>query len=525
MEAEEILIVGGGPAGASAALALAEQGRRVHVLDAGGSGIGLPPEGSHAGLRFGDSGQWRWQLGSRFEALAGGTMASPKLRVPGFMGIFDGYAQANRIRTDGKFQLVGALAEGGLSNAWGCGVGRFDASELGALGDDADALGRSYDRAARRMGLSGASEDSLSSYFGLDSVSDPPLPLDPLHARLWSRRNKLATEDGIHLGRARVAVLSRSRPARSACDLRGMCLWGCRAGATWSAAADLQALRLMPGARVTPNALVRKLRRDGDAWLVHVGTGSQETCYRARTVLLAAGTIASTRLALDAMSSPPASVRLLSNPMAAFLLTLPGQIGKGYSPAFGLAQLSYMLENVAGNEPASGNLFSTSGIPVSEFLPHLPISRRAGLPLLRGLLPATVVGNAFLPGSLSRHSASLADNGELTIRTETSDELSRAYQATGERLRRAFRRMGAWMLPGSFIPGAPGADLHYAGTLPINRNPRAHECHLSGGISGLPGVYAIDGASLPVLPAKAHTLTIIANADRIARALPLPTTA
>ncbi|MGV8941730.1 MAG: hypothetical protein ACOH1P_09390 [Lysobacter sp.] len=270
---------------------------------------------------------------------------------------------------------------------------------------------------------------------------------------------------------------------------------------------------------MTPDVLVKKLRRDGDSWLVYGGVGVQEVCYRAKTVLLAAGTVASTRLALDAMSSPPENIRLLSNPMAAFLLALPRQLGRDHSPAFGLAQLSYILEKVAGDEPAFGNLFSTSGLPVSEFLPYLPISRRAGLPLLRGLLPAIMVGNAFLPGSLSKHFASLTDSGELMIRTEVNDELTKTYQVVRERLRRGFRRMGAWMLPGSFIPGAPGADLHYAGTLPINRAPRPHECHLNGQISGLPGVYAIDGASLPVLPAKAHTLTIVANADRIARML------
>lgn len=75
------------------------------------------------------------------------------------------------------------------------------------------------------------------------------------------------------------------------------------------------------------------------------------------------------------------------------------------------------------------------------------------------------------------------------------------------------------MLPGSFVAGAPGADLHYAGTLPMRTHPMAHECHSTGEIAGLPGVYAIDGASLTLLPAKPHTLTIMANADRIASGL------
>ena len=42
---------------------------------------------------------------------------------------------------------------------------------------------------------------------------------------------------------------------------------------------------------------------------------------------------------------------------------------------------------------------------------------------------------------------------------------------------------------------------------------------LCGGLNTLPGVHAVDGAVLSDLPAKHCTLTIMANADRIARRL------
>ena len=38
-----------------------------------------------------------------------------------------------------------------------------------------------------------------------------------------------------------------------------------------------------------------------------------------------------------------------------------------------------------------------------------------------------------------------------------------------------------------------------------------------GELHGLMGVHVVDGACLPSLTEKSHTLTIMANADRIAR--------
>lgn len=511
------LIIGGGPAGTSAALALAESGQAVHLIDAGTRGIDLPPEGRYLDLRFQDTAQWSWQLGQDFQSLRDSGSVSPKLRVPGLAAIFEGYAEANQLRAERGFQLLGALAGGGLSNAWGCGVGLFDASELGPLAA-LKQMHSSYARVAARMGLSGSSEDSLSSYFGLDDLSDPPLPLDYLHQALWERRSKLDRNDFL-LGRARIAVLTRDREERLACDLRGMCLWGCRRHATWSASHDLNRLRRMPNARVEEGVVAIELRREAEGWMVRGRSDGEERLYRAEKVLLAAGTVASTRLALDALESPPESVRLLSNPMAAFMVVQPRMFGKVHQPSFGLAQLSYVLERVSEGQSAFGNLFSTSGLPVSEFLKYLPITRRAGLPLLRTLLPMGVVGNIFLPGSLSAHRAVLNGDRSMTIQAGASADLPDVYRSAEKRLRRGFRKLGAWMLPGSFVAGQPGADIHYAGTLSIRDEPAAHECKVSGEIAGLPGVYAIDGASLPMLPAKAHTLTIVANADRIARGL------
>lgn len=518
---DDILIIGAGPAGTSAALALAGSGLRVRVLDAGPAGgapVTLPPDRDYLEMRRDDAAQWRWQLGEDFAALRAVAGSSPKLRVPGLMRLFEGYARVNRIEGMDGFQVVGALAAGGLSSAWGCGVAAFDADELAPLtGSRLAAMQASYARVALRMGLSGASADELAPLLGVDAWAAPALPADALHARLAAAHRQGQAD--FRLGRARMAVLATASddPVRQPCDLRGLCLWGCPRHSTWSAALDLPAIR-RAGIAIEQGVQVQALVSDGEGWRAEGDAAGAPVQFRASRILLAAGTLASTRLVLTALPSPPAEVALQSNPTAAFLALCPSRLGAGPEQAFGLAQLSFaaLAAEVA---PAWGNLFSTAGLPVSEFLGYLPMSRRAGLPLLRALLPACTVGNLFLPGSLSAHRVNLGPGGELRIRGGFADGMAARMASARHSVSRGLRRAGAWMLPGSFVPALPGADLHYASTLPMRSVPRAHETGCNGEVAGLPGVFVVDGASLPGLPAKAHTLTIMANADRIAGAL------
>ncbi|GAB2503043.1 FAD-dependent monooxygenase [Lysobacter humi (ex Lee et al. 2017)] len=512
----DVLVIGAGPAGTSAALALRDCGIGVRLVDAGRAPVAWPPAGEMLSLRFADAGQQRWQLGADFESLAAPAGNSPKLRVPGFQGMFRDYARENCIVGEDGFQVVGALAAGGLSNAWGCGVAAFDDRDLEPLdADERAAMRRAYARVATRMGISGRADDALADRLGIDAWADPGVALDPLMASLLARSRALPA--GLYLGRARVAVTTRARDGRESCDLSGMCLWGCARRATWNAAWDLQRLQADPGVHIIEGWIAERLVRDGAGWRVEGRGPHGHESLRADRVLLAAGTLATTRLALTAMADPPQALALQSNPMAAFLLALPRALGRCHDRAFGLAQLSFALDDPAG-APAFGNLFSTAGLPVSEFLEHMPVPRAAALPLLRALLPASIVGNVFLPGAWSRHRLTLRGS-DLHVQAGHAPDLPQVMERLRSRLAVGFRRTGAWMLPSSFVVGAPGADIHYASTLPMRRRPAPHECATDGQVAALPGVYAVDGASLPTLPERAHTLSIMANADRIARRL------
>lgn len=516
----DAIIIGSGPAGVSAAFPLVEAGLKVLMVDGGRESDLAPPAGQFLHERFASEQQWKWMVGRDFYALQNIAAVSPKLRVPTHRYVFDRFLASNKIETNGFF-AVGSLAQGGLSNSWGCGVARLSARELSSFPFPTAELDNSYAAVASRIGISGGIDDDLSDYFALDAWSSPPIAMDRLHEylhrRYESRRDRLRTL-GFSLGRSRVAALSRDSGERRACDLSGNCLWGCSRKALYSAAFDLPALRKYGNFSYRGGFMVEAVSpvANGGA-SIHGRHGTHSEIISGRSVLLAAGTLATTRLAMNLLDIR-APVAMQSCPTAAFLLWMPRMLGLPRSASFGLGQLSFSLK-LDDEHSGFGSTFSTTGIPVTEFLHHLPMSRRNGIDLLKHLLSSCVVGNFFLPGHLSESSTSLEANGSLRITGGYSERVEPLMSVARTRLSSAFRKLGAWVLPGSFSVGIPGSDVHYACTLPMRANPKVGETDGAGRLTGTEGIYVVDGACLPSLSEKSHTLTLMANADRIARGL------
>src|SRR3546814_20031794 len=61
-------------------------------------------------------------------------------------------------------------------------------------------------------------------------------------------------------------------------------------------------------------------------------------------------------------------------------------------------------------------------------------------------------------------------------------------------LRKAYWKMGAILMPMSFTVGKPGADIHYAATLPMRSTPEPVTTNRLGEVSGLKGLHIVDGA-------------------------------
>ena len=78
----DVIIIGSGPAGVSAAFPLVESGLDVLMIDGGQEATITPPKQPFLLSREKDIDQWRWMVGESFYALQMREAVSPKLRVP-----------------------------------------------------------------------------------------------------------------------------------------------------------------------------------------------------------------------------------------------------------------------------------------------------------------------------------------------------------------------------------------------------------------------------------------------------------
>jgi hypothetical protein len=70
-------------------------------------------------------------------------------------------------------------------------------------------------------------------------------------------------------------------------------------------------------------------------------------------------------------------------------------------------------------------------------------------------------------------------------------------------------------LIGDFFRGNKLGGWHYGGTLPMKICPKIDQCHPSGEVSGISGVYVLDSASFPEIPGSTVALLTSANAHRV----------
>jgi choline dehydrogenase-like flavoprotein len=502
--AADIVVIGSGPAGVSAAFPLVEAGRRVVMIDAGSD------RDTEA------RSPWQRTLGPHLESLAPDDGLSPKLRTPEARRIIGAFRRREPI-VEEDFLAIGALARGGLSRIWGGSVCELDDDDLQGWPVTAADLRPSYRAVVERIGVAGSHDDDMAAFCGRSGPLLAPPPLGPGAAALMRRYGAARPDAGFALGRARNALLTEDRDGRQACDLGFGCLWGCARGAIYDARQDIARLR-QHGNFTLADATALALARTADGWEV-AATGDRR--LRAPRLVVAAGTLGSLRLVAP-LVGPAADFCVLNSPVMAVPLLVPARLG-GAAPAHGhaLAQLCFRLAcSSAPGDYVSGAIYEVAGLPPSSFAARMPLGRRAATEIFRALAPALAVATIYFPGRHSRNAVTLRPSPHgmrIHLRGGVAPGFDEVARTVRRRLATIWRRLGAIALPGATLATA-GTDAHLGGVFPMGA-AAPHGTSRHGELNAAPGLHVVDGSVLPSIPSKFTTLTIMANADRIGRHL------
>lgn len=231
---------------------------------------------------------------------------------------------------------------------------------------------------------------------------------------------------------------------------------------------------------------------------------------KSKNLILACGTLETSALVLEHENQLDYPLPFVDHPP--FLLPVLS-IRTAFSkfPKFTFpVQLSLSLKSHPRDVAIS--FYSPTGVLRSELLKDIPLDVRLATKVLPVILPMLGVLQVW-------QTAMKASANEFFVRKDRTIAIHyQDEQPTSEfnGLIRALAKLGFITSRKLLKKPIPGWGFHYAGTLPMRADPSLFETHIDGRLWNSKRVFVVDGSVLPSLPPLNHSLTLMANARRIA---------
>lgn len=401
-------------------------------------------------------------------------------------------------------KLWQSAALGGLTRYWSGSVFPFQESDFDGWPIDRAKLTPYYRQLSGEISIAGAC-DQLCDVFGHDVHNNVPVAVSPILQDLSSKFAR-GKNSGVVIGANRLAI-DTAPTSEHSCTGCGECFYGCYRQSIFNAHL---ALSKRVGS-VEKRPILESVKSvQGCPGKLRVTTVKQDYDGFDR-VYLAAGCIGSAEIVLRSLGLFQKTTKVLDNLMFVFpIIKLSRLWGKSTSEEVPIAN------TVLGFLPRSPderyvhiNLAPMPNVFFRNLLPSVVWRRMSGL--------TSIPKNAVALGKMYLHSdyggaaeVQLDKNGALEIDCAPKRQLDSPLTRVLSRVRREFADVGYWVPRNMFIQMRTSS--HYAGTLhygntmvPVNENGEL-----------LAGVYVCDSALFPRSPAAPPTLTIMANAARIA---------
>jgi choline dehydrogenase-like flavoprotein len=518
-----VVVIGSGPAGAAAAHALCDAGLSVTVLDAGDR-IEPGKMDLFDALARSEPARWPPGLARRARDAFPADVRHVPLK-PAFSSLFPYVIDDPDLPlVNSDSDALSSLAYGGLSNAWGASMLPYRQRDIEDWPISLDELRPHYEAVQRFVPVAAESDELCAT---LPLYTDTPRELwrSRQAQRLLEhlRRHARALEAaGFTFGSSRLAVFASEEDPRR-CRHCGMCLYGCPYGSIYNAAHTFDALRNGNRLDYRGGVYVDRVTESGGTVRIDFherGRPAARGQLSASRVFIACGAISSTRLMLASMRRAGHVAQMRDSQYFVIpMVTAHAEPVSVATQGNTLAQVFVELEDPRLTAHAMHlQVYGYNDIMLSALARRIPLPSTVLERILRPALGRLLVIQGFLHSADSPGLAVGCDiDGVRIVGEDVAQGVARVKRLV-RRLAVHGRLLGMAPIPGLAHVGRPGKSNHLGGSLAMRREPRELETDVLGRIPTWRRVHVIDASIFPSVPATTVTLTVMANAHRIATA-------
>lgn len=519
--------MGSGPAGIAATMALVAQGHRVTVVD-----VGNELEANRQAVVDRMRGQSPEEWSDQDLETAVGHREATREAVHSKLAFGSSYSFApsgweEGIEWEGAPGFHHSHALGGLSNVWGSSLVPYRQEDIAGWPISIADLEEHY-RAVLRFVPSTGIVDDLAAILPLYTERTSPLASSRQAAALFDdlrQNHDVLAAAGVRFGRSRLAIHAGGKPGSPACPGCTLCLTGCPYGLIYSSAETLAGLVRDGRVDYLPGHRVERFESTAGQAMLHGRRTVDGSPFelRAARAFIGSGVLPTAAIALESLGAQDRTIVLRDSQYFIYpLLRFRGVSGVEYEAMHTSAQAFVEI-----NDPGvSEHLVHLQVYGYSGFLHHELNRTFLRFPLRsarfrEAFLGRVLIAQGFLHSKESGHlELSLrrpaGERSVLFCRPVRSAAVVKRVLGVGAKLAVQSARLGLVpLIPGVKIP-RPGSGYHSGGSFPMSDSPTELETDLLGRLPSHDRVHLVDASVLPGIAATSVTLSVMANAHRIA---------
>jgi choline dehydrogenase-like flavoprotein len=327
---------------------------------------------------------------------------------------------------------------------------------------------------------------------------------------------------GFSFGASRLAVVASPGHPR-ACRYSGLCLYGCPYRSIYNASQTLETLVRSGSVDYRGGIYVDRLTECDELVTIDFHQRrrpSERGRLTASRVFVACGSISSTRLMLESMGRAHVSRPLQDSQYFIVPMLTPRAVPvRVATQGNTLAQVFLELEDRRISERTMHlQLYGYNDLMLAALTARLPLGQARLERLLQPVLGRLVVIQGYLHSADSPGLVIHLDAGSVRVVGDDGAPSAARVRRLVRHPAASARLLGMLPIPGLVQIGRPGKSNHLGGSLPMRRRPGELETDTLGRPAKWNRVHVVDASIFPSVPATTVTMSVMANAHRIATA-------